>query len=202
MSASSDYPTRSNETWSQVVQGRAAGARGEARQVRPAPGGARGILDRVQALLNAIWPRAMPVLAWEPALTEAHDDGSALVAKPQAACQQEEELMETETKIKESQELELLVIAVLKTIFDPEIPVNIYDLGLIYAIDLDCGGNVKIQMTLTAPGCPVAGSMPGEVARRIETIPGVNSAAVELVWEPAWSQDRLSEEARLTLGLY
>ncbi len=99
-------------------------------------------------------------------------------------------------------ELDRQVIDVLKTIFDPEIPVNIYDLGLIYKVEVDVEGNVAVQMTLTAPGCPVAESMPVEVAAKIETIPGVVRAKVDIVWEPAWHKDMLSEEAKLTLGFY
>ncbi len=99
-------------------------------------------------------------------------------------------------------ELDRQIVDVLKTIFDPEIPVNIYDMGLIYKVDVDTEGNVAVQMTLTAPGCPVAESLPVEVAARIETIPGVSRAKVDIVWEPAWNKDMLSEEAKLTLGFY
>ena len=99
-------------------------------------------------------------------------------------------------------ELDRQIVDVLKTIFDPEIPVNIYDLGLIYKVDVDTEGNVAVKMTLTAPGCPVAESLPLEVAAKIETIPGVSRARVDIVWEPAWNKDMLSEEAKLTLGFY
>ena len=97
--------------------------------------------------------------------------------------------------------LEGKVIAALKTVYDPEIPVDIYELGLIYKIEIDDESHVHVQMTLTAPGCPVAGSLPGEVERRVETVPEVKSATVELVWEPAWTKDRMSEEALLSLGM-
>lgn len=97
--------------------------------------------------------------------------------------------------------LEEKVVAALKTIYDPEIPVNIYDLGLVYDISI-AAGNVAVQMTLTAPGCPVADSMPGEVAQRIREVPGVNDAQVELVWEPAWTIDRVPEDVKLQLGLF
>jgi FeS assembly SUF system protein len=93
------------------------------------------------------------------------------------------------------------VIDVLKTIFDPEIPVNIYELGLIYDIAVDAENRVNVKMTLTAPACPVAGSLPPEVERKIENIPEVKSAAVELVWDPPWTKDRMSEAALLELGL-
>ncbi len=92
------------------------------------------------------------------------------------------------------------IVEVLRTVYDPEIPVNIYDLGLIYRIQIDDENNVEIDMTLTAPGCPVAGEMPGWVADRIEPLPGVKTVNVRLVWEPPWGMDMLSDEARLELG--
>ncbi|MDE2423288.1 MAG: SUF system Fe-S cluster assembly protein [Betaproteobacteria bacterium] len=101
-----------------------------------------------------------------------------------------------------NEELEDLVIAALKTVYDPEIPVNIYDLGLIYGLEIDHStGHVDVAMTLTAPGCPVAQTFPGEVERRIMEVPGVNTAKVELVWEPPWTRERMSESAMLTLGM-
>lgn len=93
------------------------------------------------------------------------------------------------------------VIDVLRTVFDPEIPVNIYELGLIYDISVDADNRVNVKMTLTAPACPVAGTLPPEVERKIENIPEVKSAAVELVWDPPWTKDRMSEAALLELGL-
>jgi FeS assembly SUF system protein len=93
------------------------------------------------------------------------------------------------------------VIAALRTVYDPEIPINIYDLGLIYGIELLPQGRVDIRMTLTAPACPVAGEMPGVVEERVMQVPGVDEARVELVWEPPWSRDLLSEAAKLQLGL-
>lgn len=93
------------------------------------------------------------------------------------------------------------VIETLQTIYDPEIPVNLYDMGLIYDIAVDPDFNVKVQMTLTAPGCPVAGTLPGQVERRIAETPGVESAKVELVWSPPWDKSRMSEAALLELGL-
>jgi len=97
-------------------------------------------------------------------------------------------------------EIEIKVLGVLRTIYDPEIPVNIYDLGLIYEVKVDETDGVRVKMTLTAPACPVAGSLPGEVEAKIEAIPEVRSADVELVWEPPWSKDRMSESAMLDLG--
>jgi len=98
--------------------------------------------------------------------------------------------------------IEEKVIAAIQTVYDPEIPVNIYDLGLIYEIAVDdASGKVHVKMTLTAPGCPVAGSLPMEVEQRIETIEEVPSAIVELVWDPPWSREMMSEAAQLELGL-
>ena len=93
------------------------------------------------------------------------------------------------------------VIEALRGIHDPEIPVNIYDLGLIYRLDIDDDGNVAIQMTLTTPACPVAESMPGQVECAVREVPGVRSAKVELVWDPPWTRDRLDDFTRLELGL-
>ena len=88
----------------------------------------------------------------------------------------------------------------IRTVYDPEIPVNIYDLGLIYTIEINEESEVLVIMTLTAPGCPVAGEMPGWVAEAIEPMPGVKQVAVELTWEPPWGMDMMSDEARLELG--
>lgn len=89
----------------------------------------------------------------------------------------------------------------IRTIYDPEIPVNVYDLGLIYGLNLDSEGRVGIRMTLTAPACPVAGTLPSEVEQAVSRVPGVNSAKVELVWDPPWSAERMSEAAKLELGM-
>ena len=88
----------------------------------------------------------------------------------------------------------------IRTVYDPEIPVNIYDLGLIYTIEINEESEVLVVMTLTAPGCPVAGEMPGWVAEAIEPMRGVKQVAVELTWEPPWGMDMMSDEARLELG--
>lgn len=93
------------------------------------------------------------------------------------------------------------VIAALKDIFDPEIPVNIYDLGLIYGVDVDADGAVTVTMTLTTPHCPVAESMPGEVELRVGAVPGVRDCEVNLVWDPPWDPAKMSDEARLELGM-
>lgn len=93
------------------------------------------------------------------------------------------------------------VVGALKEIFDPEIPVNIYDLGLIYGVDVSADGGVAVTMTLTTPHCPVAESMPGEVEMRISSIPGVRDVDVNLVWDPPWDMGKMSDEARLELGM-
>lgn len=98
-------------------------------------------------------------------------------------------------------ELRRRVIAVLETIFDPEIPVNLYDLGLIYGIDIDDKLNVHIRMTLTTPGCPVAGTLPGEIQQKVRLGTGAPDVKVELVWDPPWTKERMSEAALLELGL-
>jgi FeS assembly SUF system protein len=101
-----------------------------------------------------------------------------------------------------AQELEERVVTALRTVFDPEIPVNIYDLGLIYGINVDAPtGKVHVDMTLTAPGCPVAQTFPDTVKNAVEMADGVNEATVELVWEPPWTRDRMSEAAQLELGM-
>ena len=94
------------------------------------------------------------------------------------------------------------MVDALETVYDPEIPVNIYDLGLIYDIQLLESNDIKIKMSLTAPGCPVAGEMPGQVADTIAKIPEVGLIEVELVWEPAWTKDRMSEDAKMALDIY
>ncbi len=92
------------------------------------------------------------------------------------------------------------IVDACRTVFDPEIPVNIYDLGLIYTINISAENAVKVIMTLTAPGCPVAGEMPGWIVEAIEPVAGVKEVDVELTWEPPWGMDMMSDEARLELG--
>ena len=93
------------------------------------------------------------------------------------------------------------IVAKLKTIYDPEIPVDIYALGLIYGVDVALDGGVVVTMTLTTPHCPVAESMPGEVELRVGAVPGVRDAEVNLVWDPPWDMAKMSDEARLELGM-
>ena len=99
------------------------------------------------------------------------------------------------------QVLEEKVIEALKSCYDPEIPVNIFELGLIYEVRIDDEANVHIKMTLTSPACPVAGSLPPEVEMRVQSIPEVNNVRVEIVWNPPWDKDMMSEVAKLELGL-
>ena len=94
------------------------------------------------------------------------------------------------------------VIDVLKTCFDPEIPVNIYDLGLIYEVKVNEGNDVDVKMTLTSPACPVAETLPPEVENKIRELPDVNQAKVEITFDPPWDKDMMSEEARLELGMW
>jgi FeS assembly SUF system protein len=93
------------------------------------------------------------------------------------------------------------IVEALRTVHDPEIPVNIYDLGLVYELDLDADGTAHVKMTLTAPGCPVAGQLVSEVHDRLRSVPGVRYAKTELVWDPPWTRDRMTEAAKLELGL-
>ena len=98
-------------------------------------------------------------------------------------------------------DLQEAVVEALKSIYDPEIPVNIYELGLIYDVRVDADGDAVIDMTLTTPNCPVAESMPGEVEMRVLSVPGIRDAEVKLVWDPPWDPSKMSDEARLELGM-
>ena len=97
-------------------------------------------------------------------------------------------------------EIEEKIVAMLKTVYDPEIPVNVYDLGLIYKIDVSDNGEVVLDMTLTAPNCPAADFIMEDIRQKIESVEGVNSATINLVFEPEWDKDMMSEEAKLELG--
>jgi FeS assembly SUF system protein len=110
-------------------------------------------------------------------------------------------MMHTPIEQIQTQLIEAQVIEVLRTCHDPEIPVNIYELGLIYGIDVTAKGSVHIRMTLTSPACPVAGSLPPEVESKVRAIDGVSEAKVEVVWDPPWTPDKMSEAAKLTLNL-
>ena len=97
---------------------------------------------------------------------------------------------------------ERMVVTALQTVYDPEIPVNIYDLGLIYKLEITNNGNLRIEMTLTAPGCPVAGILPQQVADAAASVDGIGEVEVYLVWEPIWDMENISEDAKLALGLF
>jgi len=99
-------------------------------------------------------------------------------------------------------ELEADVIAAIRTVFDPEIPVNVYDLGLIYRVDISNPALIDIDMTLTAPGCPVAGEMPGMVQTALETVDGIGKVTVNMTFDPPWTPERMSEEAKLELNMF
>ncbi len=99
-----------------------------------------------------------------------------------------------------TEEMEKKIIESIKTCYDPEIPVDIYELGLIYDIQVDNSSVAHIKMTLTSPGCPVAGTLPGEVADRVKSVEGISDAEVKVVWDPPWTPEMMSEEAKLELG--
>jgi FeS assembly SUF system protein len=101
----------------------------------------------------------------------------------------------------QANDLQARIIEVLRTVYDPEIPVNIYEMGLIYKIDTDPEGRVNIEMTLTSPMCPVAGSLPPEVEMKVQAVQGVTDCKVNVVWDPPWTPDKMSEAAKLTLGM-
>ncbi|MGL6028973.1 MAG: SUF system Fe-S cluster assembly protein [Legionella sp.] len=105
-------------------------------------------------------------------------------------------------KKQDNEHVKEMVILALKSVFDPEIPVNIYDLGLIYDVIVNDDGHIDIKMTLTTPGCPVAQTFPGTVEQAVNQVEGVSDCTVELVWEPAWTQERMTEAARLELGIF
>ena len=120
------------------------------------------------------------------------ETGSAQAAPAPGSCIPQEEL----------EQLTADIVAALKTVYDPEIPCDIYELGLIYKIDVDDDRNVAIEMTLTAPGCPVAGDMPGWVENAVSTVPGVGPVNVNLTFDPPWDMSRMSDEARLALNMF
>lgn len=111
------------------------------------------------------------------------------------------EIVEATQQGQGSSSLEEQIVAAISTIYDPEIPVNIYELGLIYNVAVNDDRHVDVVMTLTSPACPVAGSLPGEVQAKVESVEGVESADVEIVWDPIWNPSMMSEAARLELGM-
>ncbi len=107
----------------------------------------------------------------------------------------------SETRSVDRDAMRVRIVEVMQTVFDPEIPVNIYELGMVYDIVVDDAANAVVTMTLTSPMCPVAGSLPGEVEAKVAAVAGLASARVDLVWEPAWTPERMSEAAKLQLGM-
>jgi FeS assembly SUF system protein len=99
-------------------------------------------------------------------------------------------------------DLESQVVEVLRTVFDPEIPVNIYDLGLIYDVLVEDDSSIVVRMTLTSPACPVAGTLPPEVEEKVKSVPGVNGARVDVIWDPPWNPEMMSDGAKLELGFF
>lgn len=131
---------------------------------------------------------------------EAWDiDTSALTAPPPKT---EDHPKIGEVDPAKTAELQPQIVEVIKTVFDPEIPVDIYELGLIYEIKADAEGKVLVEMTLTSPACPSAQQIPSEVRYKVKSIPGVTEAWVDIVWEPPWDKDRMSEAAKLSLGMF
>lgn len=133
---------------------------------------------------------------------EAEQD-AAPAAAPEAPAPETRTVSDEAEMSPEARQLQELVVARLREVYDPEIPVNIYDLGLIYRIGIDTDARrAEVDMTLTAPGCPVAQTFPGTVENAVKSVEGIDDAHVELVWDPPWTKDRMSEAARLQLGFF
>lgn len=145
--------------------------------------------------------KSLPVLPTSSKLEQWRRENDPQRESPSEDVPMQSHVNRLEAEEREAEGLERKIVDVLRDIFDPEIPINIYDMGLIYDINITPENTVDVKMTLTAPGCPVAGTLPPMVGRRIEAIPEVKSAKVELVWEPAWTREMMSEVARLELGL-
>lgn len=135
-------------------------------------------------------------------MSEKMQEPAAETVSPMSKVETTDSPAAADEKTVEYKLLEGKIIAAISTVFDPEIPVNIYELGLIYNIAIDLEKNVTIRMTLTSPACPVAGTLPGEVERKVESVEEVKKATVELVWEPTWGREMMSESAMLQLGMY
>ena len=123
-------------------------------------------------------------------------------AAPEAPAEVKPSAEASITPVPEHDQLKDDLVAALKTVFDPEIPVDIYELGLIYRLDVDEARNIEVDMTLTAPGCPVAGDMPGWVENAVSSVPGVGQVKVNLVFDPPWEPSHMSDEARLALNMF
>ena len=142
--------------------------------------------------------RLAPVAPVPPTVSAPTIDASAFMTTPPARSAVEEVKVDPVRTL----ELKPKIVDQLVTVFDPEIPVNIYELGLIYDILVDAKGLAVIQMTLTAPGCPAAVTLPAEVQGKVKAIEGVTDARVDLVWEPPWDKDRMTDAAKLQLGIF
>ena len=139
--------------------------------------------------------KTIPLVPPAPMTTEP--DGGAARPSPGA-----EDLSAIVPDATRTEALKPGIVAAIATVYDPEIPVNIWELGLIYDVFVDVNGVAGVRMTLTAPGCPAAQSLPVEVSDKVKKVPGVTDAKVEVVWEPGWTKDRMSEAAKLQLGLW
>ena len=127
---------------------------------------------------------------------------NVIQAPPQEAPEATNTTAELVMDAEKTAALKPAIIKAISTVFDPEIPVNIYELGLIYDVLVDAQGVAGVRMTLTAPGCPVAQSLPVDVANKVKSVEGVTDAKVDIVWEPAWTKDRMSDAAKLQLGMW
>jgi len=128
-------------------------------------------------------------------------ESSVKPAEGSAPAQNQAETTSTETQAVDSEALRERIVEVLRSIYDPEIPVNIYEIGLIYSVDIDPAQAVNIRMTLTSPACPAAGTLPGEVEDKTRRVEGVTDVKVDLVWDPVWTPAMMSETAKLQLGM-
>ena len=143
-------------------------------------------------------PRAFARIRWSVAMESKTADRSAAAVEPAAP----EPVPGSSIPPEELEQLTADIVAALKTVYDPEIPADIYELGLIYKIDVDDERNVAVEMTLTAPGCPVAGEMPTWVENAVAGVAGVGQVSVKLTFDPPWDKDRMSDEAKLALGMF
>ena len=135
-------------------------------------------------------------------MTEKIQENEERGAAPEAPAEAKPSAEPAAAPSPEHDQLKDDLVAALKTVFDPEIPVDIYELGLIYRLDVDDERNIEVDMTLTAPGCPVAGDMPGWVENAVASVPGVGQVKVNLVFDPPWDPSRMSDEARLALNMF
>ena len=124
------------------------------------------------------------------------------VPDPESLPEPTSETSEVVADAARTEALKPAILDAIRTVFDPEIPVNIMELGLVYDVWVDAAGVAGVRMTLTAPGCPAAQSLPVEVARKVKAVPGVSDAKVDVVWDPPWTKDRMSDAAKLQLGLW